>query len=152
MQKSGRTSSNRITPGPADGRLRVGTPEFQGAFTATTREKVSGNICKVEHPQKADAVIDLESSDKGYATTSSSESSGDEHCIVAPMVGHRTVDIPDTHGVWKNLSTRMFHLSLIENSSVLSCGRLITSSIVRVEEPLRFDACKCKQCFRQLKS
>ena len=134
------------------GRLRTGTPEFQGAFTAATREKVSGNICKVEHPQKVDAVIDLVSSDDGYATTSSSESSGDEHCVVAPMVGHRTVDIPETHGVWRNTSTKMFHLSLIENSSVLSCGRLITSNIVRVEEPLRFDACKCKQCFRQLKS
>ena len=134
------------------GRLRTGTPEFDGASTAPSRGKVSGDICKAEHPQKADAVIDLESPDEGYATTSSSESSGDEHCVVAPIVGHKSTDVPETHGVWRNKSTKMFHLSLIENSSVLSCGRLITSNVVRVEEPLRFDACKCKQCFRQLKS
>ena len=77
----------------------------------------------MEHSQKVDAVIDLVSSDESCATTSSSESSGDERCIVAPVVGHRAVDIPDTHG--KNLSTGMFHLSLIANSSVLSCGRII---------------------------
>ena len=62
---------------------------------------------------------------------------------MASVVGHRAVDISDTHG--KNLSTGMFHLSLIANSSVLSCGRIITSEKVRVEEPFRFDACKAER-------
>ena len=143
---------NKLKPdNTRSGRLRLGTPEFPKAFAEPTREKVHGDGCKLEHFQEADAVIDLMSSDDGYATTSSSESLGKESCIVAPVVGHRAPDIPDTHGVWKNLSAGMFHLSLIENSNVLSCGRLVSSNIVRFEEPLRFDACKCKQCFRQLK-
>lgn len=135
------------------GRLQTGTQELSaGAMDLGVDSRNAANICKVENASLYDGVITVDSSsDDGHVTTSSSESSGDERCVVTPVVGHRAVDIPDTHVIWRNDSSKMFHLSLTGYQNVLCCGRRVSSNVVRFEGSLRFDSCKCKQCFRQLK-
>ena len=86
--------------------------------------------------------------DEGHVTTDSSCSSGGEISAWAPVVGHCKVDIPDSKCLWLNSNTKMFHLSHAEHVKILLCGMRITSSFKSHSEPIRFDAAKCRQCFR----
>jgi hypothetical protein len=88
--------------------------------------------------------IDLD----GHVTTDSSSSSGEEFGAWAPVVGHYKVDIPGDKSLWLNTNTKMFHLSHVEHVKILLCGRRITSSFKSHTAPIRFDAAKCRQCFR----
>lgn len=94
-------------------------------------------------------ILAQSSHDEAYITTSSSESSGDERCVVPPVIGHVRMPIPDH--VWKNRNAKMFHLSFRDHTQSLICRRKVTSNMERHEGPIRFDSCKCKQCFRQFK-
>ena len=89
--------------------------------------------------------------DEGHVTTESEDSSDDERCIVKPAVSHHHVPIPQKLGMWFNGRTKMFHLAPADRVKILSCGRKITASVTRHTGLIRFDAAKCKQCFRQLK-
>ena len=84
----------------------------------------------------------------GHVTTDSSCSSGEEFGTWAPVVGHYKVDIPLDKSLWQNTNTKMFHLSHAEYVRILLCGRRITSSFKSHSAPIRFDAAKCRQCFR----
>jgi hypothetical protein len=84
----------------------------------------------------------------GHVTTDSSCSSGEEFGTWAPVVGHYKVDIPLDKSLWQNTNTKMFHLSHAEYVRILLCGRRITSSVKSHSAPIRFDAAKCRQCFR----
>lgn len=90
--------------------------------------------------------------DEGHVTTESEDSSDDERCIVKPAVSHHHVPIPEELGMWFNGRTKMFHLAPADRVKILSCGRKITASVTRHTGLIRFDAAKCKQCFRQLKA
>ena len=88
----------------------------------------------------------------GHATTDSSDSSGEEISAWAPVVGHYKVDIPADKRLWANKNSKMFHLSHSDHVRVLLCGRRVTASFARHEDPIRFDAAKCRQCFRLMNS
>ena len=85
---------------------------------------------------------------EGHVTTDSSSSSGEEFTNWPKVVGHYKVDIPVDKSMWLNSNTKMFHLSHVEHVKILLCGRRITSSFKSHTEPIRFDAAKCRQCFR----
>ena len=87
--------------------------------------------------------------DQGHVTTDSSNSSGEEFEAWPPVVGHYTVDIPADKRMWRNSNTKMFHLSHEDHVRVLLCGRRITGSFKEHSGTIRFDAAKCRQCFRQ---
>lgn len=53
---------------------------------------------------------------KCTSLTSSSESSGDERCVVPPVIGHVRMPVPDEYHVWKNRNAKMFHLSLRDHT------------------------------------
>lgn len=78
----------------------------------------------------------------GHATTDSSDSSGEEISAGAPVVGHCIVDFPSDKSLWANRNTKMFHLSHSDCVRVLLCGRRVTTSFIRHEDPIRFDAAK----------
>ena len=105
---------------------------------------------QIKGEQTSVECIDLESDEDGHVTTSSS--SEDESLpLVSPVVGHYKVQIPENMKVWKNHSTKVFHLSNAEHSHYLVCGRKIVSHIKQHEAEIRFDAAKCKQCFRNIR-
>lgn len=144
------------------GRLLSGTPGLYSSVStgivlqplAETHEPKLMEAVKKEHPEVTSSEHDIlvqSSDDEGHITTSSSESSGDERCIVAPVVGHFRMPVPDEFHIWRNKNARMFHLSFCDHVQSLVCGRKVTSNMERHEGPIRFDSCKCKQCFRQLK-
>ncbi len=144
------------------GRLLSGTPSLYTSVSAgidiqSTLDPPSSKrmeAVKKELPEMDSSEQDIlvqSSDDEAYITTSSSDSSGDERCVVAPVVGHFQVPVSDDFHVWKNKHARMFHLSFRDYKQSLVCGRKVTSNFERHEGPIRFDSCKCKQCFRQLK-
>ena len=147
------------------GRLKSGAKPLDSSWTASASgssdlhtgqktgfEEVSqeGNLVSVEsqpvlQEQGVEGSLDV---DEGHVTTDSSSSSGDEIAAWAPVVGHCRVEIPDSKRVCLNSNTRMFHLSHAEHVKILLCGRRISKSFKSYAEPIRFDAAKCRQCFR----
>ena len=149
------------------GRLKSGAKPLTGEFQDScagqdidrqeTVDLVSdGHSSDFELVGEQNAVVKKEPSESmadgqdlsGHATTDSSDSSGEEISAWAPVVGHYVVDIPSDKSLWANKNTKMFHLSHREHVRVLLCGRRVTASFVRHEDPIRFDAAKCRQCFR----
>ena len=149
------------------GRLKSGAKPLTGEFQDScagqdidrqeTVDLVSdGHSSDFELVGEQNAVVKKEQSESmadgqelsGHATTDSSDSSGGEISAWAPVVGHYVVDIPADKSLWANKNTKMFHLSHSEHVRVLLCGRRVTASFVRHEDPIRFDAAKCRQCFR----
>ena len=94
--------------------------------------------------------VDLEGPPEleGHLTTDSSDSSGADIAAWAPVVGHYVVEIPADKRLWRNTNSKMFHLSHDEHVNILLCGRRISSSFKRHDDPIRFDSAKCRQCFR----
>ena len=90
---------------------------------------------------------EAEQMDLGHVTADSSNSS-EEQDSRSPVVGHYVISVPEDKALWKNLNSKMFHLSSVDHVKVLLCGRRITSSFHRHEGSVRFDSAKCKQCFR----
>ena len=147
------------------GRLKSGAKPLDSSWTASapdssevqTGEKpgveefsLEGNVVSLEsqpvlQEQSVECAVDV---DEGHVTTDSSCSSGDEISAWAPVVGHCKVDIPDNKRVWLNSNTKMFHLSHAEHVKILLCGRRVSNSFKSHLEPIRFDAAKCRQCFR----
>jgi len=148
------------------GRLKSGAKPLTGDFQVShvghgndvhdTTEVLSDEHSDVELVGDPATAVKKESSAgvldaqdlSGHATTGSSDSSGEEISAWAPVVGHYIVDIPSDKRLWANRNTKMFHLSHGDCVRVLLCGRRVTSSFVRHEDPIRFDAAKCRQCFR----
>ena len=93
----------------------------------------------------------VEVSDDGHVTTDSSDSSEGE-AAWAPVVGHYTIEVPDSKSLWRNQNSKMYHLSEAEHFRVLLCGRRIGTTFQRHEGKVRYDSAKCKQCFRLLNS
>ena len=144
------------------GRLLSGTPSLEASVSTgidlqkpleTSAPKHMEAVKKEPKDVASDEhdILVQSSDDEGYITTSSSESSGDERCLVAPVVGHYRMPVPEDFDVWRNKNAKMFHLSFRDHCQSLVCGRKVTSNFERHEGPIRFDSCKCKQCFRQLK-
>ena len=147
------------------GRLKSGAKPLDSSWTASasgSSDLQTGQKAGFEEVSQEGNVVSLESQpvlqehgvegsldvDEGHVTTDSSSSSGDEISAWAPVVGHCRVDIPDSKRVWLNSNTKMFHLSHAEHVKILLCGRRITNSFKSHSEPIRFDAAKCRQCFR----
>jgi hypothetical protein len=86
--------------------------------------------------------------EEGHVTTDSSDSSETEERAWGPVVGHYLISLPSDKMLWKNNNSKMFHLSHENYVRVLLCGRRITDSFGRHEGAVRFDAAKCRQCFR----
>ena len=84
---------------------------------------------------------------EGHVTTDSSDSSDEENRI-SPVVGHYTVDIPEDKRLWLNQNSKMFHLSIVDHSRILLCGRRVSQSFKQHEGQVRYDSAKCRQCFR----
>ena len=84
---------------------------------------------------------------EGHVTTDSSDSSDEENRI-SPVVGHYTVDIPEDKRLWLNQNSKMFHLSIVDHSRILLCGRRVSQSFRQHEGQVRYDSAKCRQCFR----
>ena len=82
-----------------------------------------------------------------HVTTDSSDSSGPEG-EWAPVVGHYTIELPSDKKLWLNKNSKMFHLSHLEYSRVLLCGRRVGQSFVQHSGHVRYDSAKCRQCFR----
>ena len=82
-----------------------------------------------------------------HVTTDSSDSSGPETGW-APVVGHYTIELPSDKKLWLNKNSKMFHLSHLEYSRVLLCGRRVGQSFVQHSGHVRYDSAKCRQCFR----
>ena len=150
------TRSGRLKPGakPLDSNWTTaafGSGEMQAGQKAGSEEvQTETNVSSLEpqpvlQEQVGEGAVDVE---EGHVTTDSSCSSGDEIAAWAPVVGHCKVDIPESKRLWLNSNTKMFHLSHAEHVRVLLCGRRITGSFKRHSEPIRFDAAKCRQCFR----
>ena len=150
------TRSGRLHPGakPLDGNCTVGQ-----AFSADASHDKTDDIVTVEQEDNLDksghVVAPQEPSDdpeaaelEGHVTTDSSSSSGEEFKNWPKVIGHYKVDIPGDKSMWLNSNTKMFHLSHVEHVKILLCGRRITSSFKSHSEPIRFDAAKCRQCFR----
>ena len=97
-------------------------------------------------------MVDVESAGQpeldGHLTTDSSDSSDNEMASWAPVVGHYHVEIPDDKQLWLNVHTKMYHLSHHDHERVLLCSRRISANFKRHTGPVRFDAAKCRQCFR----
>ena len=150
------TRSGRLQPGakPLDGNWTVGS----AVSASGSQDKNEGvvivgqedNLDRLGHadaPQEHSA--DLETAElEGHVTTGSSSSSEEELKTWPKVIGHYKVDIPDNKSMWLNNNTKMFHLSHVEHVKVLLCGRRITGSFKSHSEPIRFDAAKCRQCFR----
>ena len=84
---------------------------------------------------------------EGHVTTDSSDSSDEENRI-SPVVGHYTVDIPEDKRLLLNQNSKMFHLSIVDHSRILLCGRRVSQSFKQHEGQVRYDSAKCRQCFR----
>ena len=147
------------------GRLKPGAKPLDSNWTAAASG--SGSALEIQHAEvitiDESSLVDLtqpksETQDveletpcvelDGHVTTDSSSSSGEEFGTWAPVVGHYKVDIPVDKSLWLNTNTKMFHLSHAEYVRILLCGRRITSSFKSHSGPIRFDAGKCRQCFR----
>ena len=150
------TRSGRLKPGakPLDSNWTTaafGSGEVQaGQKTGSEEVQTETNVSSLEpqpvlQEQVGEGAVDVE---EGHVTTDSSCSSGDEISAWAPVVGHCKVDIPESKRLWLNSNTKMFHLSHAEHVKVLLCGRRISGSFKSHSEPIRFDAAKCRQCFR----
>ena len=150
------TRSGRLQPGakPLDGHFTVGQ-----ASSGESSHDTAQDVFVVEPENPLDkvglATVPQEPSEDplaaelgGHVTTDSSSSSGEEFQHWPKVVGHYKVDIPGDKSMWLNCNTKMFHLSHIEHVKVLLCGRRITNSFKSHSEPIRFDAAKCRQCFR----
>ena len=150
------TRSGRLQPGakPLDGNWTVGQAcssdashdKMDDVVTVGHGDKLdsSGHVTLPQEPSADPEAVEPE----GHVTTDSSSSSGEEFTNWPKVVGHYKVDIPVDKSMWLNSNTKMFHLSHVEHVKILLCGRRITSSFKSHTEPIRFDAAKCRQCFR----
>ena len=152
------TRSGRLKPGamPLTGEQVAPIPHAEKDFHIVSGVSSSNHTCDTDavsvpescrEGEKTDSVLE-ESAPQGYVTTDSSDSSGPEFSAWAPVIGHCIVDIPEDKQLWPNCNTKMYHLSHSEHVNVLLCGRRISGSFRRHENPIRFDAAKCRPCFR----
>ena len=152
------TRSGRLKPGaqPLSGEQVVQIPHVDKDFQAVSKVSSNKPACdedavSISEPcregDKPESVLEVQEPE-GHVTTDSSDSSGPELAAWAPVVGHCIVDIPADKQMWLNSNSKMCHLSHSEHVKVLLCGRRITNSFKKHDNPIRFDAAKCRTCFR----
>ena len=89
-----------------------------------------------------------EASDGHVTTDSDSESA--EDAVVMPSAPMRTLTRPAGTKFWQRKKFKTFHLSMEDHNKFLLCGRKITDAHVSASDVQRFDAVKCRQCFKSL--
>ena len=150
------TRSGRLKPGakPLESDLIGLPPNGESVHVCSEPATVEEVSDLGEHDKSAQSVqmVDIESAGQpevdGHLTTDSSDSSDNDMASWAPVVGHYHVEIPDDKQLWLNVHTKMYHLSHNDHERVLLCSRRISANFKRHTGPVRFDAAKCRQCFR----
>ena len=152
------TRSGRLKPGVGPIEQAVIGAEGTGPLSAAGRsepehaddghQKQMETSSVLQDAVQSHEPVSEDMEEEGHVTTDSSDSSETEEQAWGPVVGHYEVSLPSDKTLWKNHNSKMFHLSHESYVRVLLCGRRITDSFSRHEGAVRFDAAKCRQCFR----
>ena len=152
------TRSGRLKPG-AGSLDNFGTglvfPEEKSGADASGAEVVHDDASEASDKQSCQKVsleppsqVDTANEDEGHITTDSSDCSEGDKPAWGPVVGHYLITLPEDKKLWANRNSKMFHLSYEQHVKILLCGRRITESFQGHTGNVRFDAAKCRQCFR----
>lgn len=152
------TRSGRLKPG-AGSLDNFGTglvfPEEKSGTDKSGAELVHDDASEASDKQSCQKVpleqqshVGASSEDEGHVTTDSSDCSEGDNPAWGPVVGHYLITLPADKKLWVNRNAKMFHLSHEHHVRILLCGRRITESFQGHSGTVRFDAAKCRQCFR----
>ena len=130
-------------------------PEENSGADASGAEVVHDDASEASDKQSCQKVsleppsqVDTANEDEGHITTDSSDCSEGDKPAWGPVVGHYLITLPEDKKLWVNRNSKMFHLSYEQHVEILLCGRRITESFQGHTGNVRFDAAKCRQCFR----